>query len=443
MFSASSPATRAEDTAKLEEIERMRLANEGTRDRQFNQRQNEFAQRFGRGLTGGAASTRGNAGNPANVPPGAMYTPPRAMGRTYWDQGDARSGRGNPIESQGELARAAQSWIDAGDDKKGQAAAKQALLKSYNDSPFSSITDAADIQFDKTGNMTFIKADGNPINKNPVSVDDFRRVGEANNLIDQSVFQRSGGGTAGAGGLQPVQSKSAVKAAEVVGGADIKMMGDQVKALEKQLDITNDADKPALMQKIENAKRMQREAINEAGQSIHGAGLQGAGQAQVNNPTQDMQQLIDDNKSDSEIKQIMWSKYGSDDVMKGVDNELYNRAQQPQEPAAGAGGLTQDVPIGPGGQPDLKLDKPGVGGLQPGSAFQQKYKGEQEKQAKKKVEMDTFKKVRKMYDIMSTTKNLKPDDIKYLESVYDNPNASAKVKKEAYKTYKKYKDLNP
>lgn len=436
-FSVSTPASRGVPEQQARDDANFQAANDNLA---------RVMGRGGQGLTDGAASRRGQAGRQVNVPPGAMYKPPN---QTYWNQGNAQTGQGNTVAAQGELARAAQAWQDAGKDKKAQNAAKQALIKSYNDSPFSSVTDATDIEFDKDGNMKF-KVGDKYINNKPVSVDDFRKIGESNNLTPQTVFQRQAGSGPMAAGGQGLQqpNKREYDAAKLMGEADIKMMGDQVNALEKQLDITPAEQLPALKEQILKAKDAQRQAIAKAGSDVLRSGMQGLGPQSIT-PDRALQQLVDSNKSDTEIQQVMWDKYGDEGVMRGVQSELQRRSGL-QQPKTKAGiKAEKDIPVSKDGQPGLQLGTssgttPTAKPVPAKSQFQQKYdtetKSKREKEAKTKSENEVFRKVRRLYDNMNTVKNLKQEDVDYLQSVYGNPNANAKVKKEAYATYKKYRD---
>lgn len=430
-FSTSTPQSRGEPQSQARD------------DANFQQANENLARVMGRpmGLTDGAASTRGQAGTRTNVPPGAMRQPDRAMGNTYWDQNATGP---NPVEQAGIISRQADEYQKAlsGGNQEYLNKAEQDLVKAYNDSEQSTPNDVVSIKRDGQGGMQFIRKDGTAVNKTPVTADDLRNIG-GSRLQGQNVFQRAPGGTQGQGmGMQPAQSKSAIKAAEMVGGADIKMMGDQVKALEKQLDITSDADRPALMARIDDAKAMQREAINQAGSSVYGAGMPAAGGQGAYNPAGKLQELIDQGLPDDRIKSSMWRMFGDENMMTDVNNELMRRGGEP-------GGLSVPDPQADTGQPDTGQPDtaPASGMDKKPSDFQQKYEADtqakQEKQVLKKAQSDVTMKVRRLYDRMQTVKKLKPADVEYLQSVYDDPNASAKVKKEAYTTYKKYRDLNP
>lgn len=110
--------------------EENKLANPSNAN-SLNMRQNEFAQRFGRGLTDGTASIRGGAGVSTPVPPEA---------------------------------------VPAQEDES------MAVIRQINDSPMSSVTNAATAQ--KMGDGWILQdKDGRALNKKPVTMGDIQRMG--------------------------------------------------------------------------------------------------------------------------------------------------------------------------------------------------------------------------------------------------------------------------
>lgn len=315
-------------------------------DAVFNQRQNQFKQTFGRGLTDGSASRRGRAGQTTQVPAGAM-----PQQQTYWENKQGQPD--NRVELAGMMNRGIQRMVDG--DKEGVAE----FLKGYNDGPWSSRTDAANVII-KDGMVTLIGEDGNPINKKPVAVEELQNL-SGSVFTGQNVYQTDAGAP-GAGQGMPMQpqSKSAVKAAEVVGSGNIDKYKSELKALNERASVEKMT--PELQAEIENANANLDNAVKMAGSNIYGAGMQGQ-QMQQMNPEIEMQQLVDDNMPDDQIRQIMWDKYKNQGVMRGVESELRNRgeaggmpSQAPAQQRQGSGGgqgFSPDVPIGPGGQPDI------------------------------------------------------------------------------------------
>lgn len=322
-------------------------------DAVFNQRQNQFKQTFGRGLTDGQASRRGSAGKTTQVPAGAM-----PQQQTYWENKQGQSN--NRVELSGMMNRGIQRMVDG--DKEGVAE----FLKGYNDGPWSSRTDAKDVVI-KDGMVTLIGEDGNPINTKPVAVEELQNL-SGNVFTGQNVYQRdagaSGAGQAQGQGMRP-QSKSAVKAAEVVGSGNIDKFKSELKALNERASVEKMT--PELQAEIENANANLDNAVNMAGKNIYGAGMQD--QQQQLSPANDLKGMMDaqSNLSDDEVRQQMWDKYGDQGVMRVVEGALQRRgsgggmAQQAQQqapqaqPGQGFGG---DVPIGPAGQPDVLQQQP-------------------------------------------------------------------------------------
>lgn len=324
MFSVSSPATRAEDEAKLAQVEKMKLENKGLRDQQDERGRNEFAQRFGRGLTSGAASTRGRAGQTTQVPSGAI---PKQ--ETYWENNPQQPD--NRVELAGMMNRGAQQFAD------GDKAGKDLFLKGFNDGPWSSRADADDMKIENGGVVLYAK--GKALNK-AVPLEQLQNI-TGNQLTGQNVYQREAGGGMGPGGgggqglMQP-QSKSAVKAADVVGSAKIDKWKGAIKALEDRASVEKMT--PELQAEMAAAAEGYDRAVMDAGSNIYGAGLQGQ-QQQGPNPEQDLLGLMDTEAANSDdiIRQRMLDKYGqSGGVMRITENALRQRQQQPngglQEP---------------------------------------------------------------------------------------------------------------
>lgn len=311
MFSVTSPATRREDEMKQEQIRTLRNKNDAGEQANFQQKQSDFARTFGRGLTDGSASRRGGAGNTTQVPPGAI---PKQ--ETYWQNEQGKPD--NRVELAGMMNRGAQQFAD------GDKAGKDLFLKGFNDGPWSSHTDADDMKIENGGVVLY--AGGEALNK-PVPLEELQNI-TGNQLTGQNVYQREVGGGAGGGqGLMQPQSKSAVKAADVVGSAKIDKWKGVIKALDDRASVENMT--PELQAEMQAAAAGYDKAVMDAGSNIYGAGLQGQQQQQGPNPEQDLLGLMDTGAAnkDDVIRQRMWDKYGDKGIMRITENALAQRSQ--------------------------------------------------------------------------------------------------------------------
>ncbi|RLC09964.1 MAG: hypothetical protein DRI24_20995 [Deltaproteobacteria bacterium] len=311
------PPQQQQDPNYAQQINRKNRLQEEKDEQDFFDANNTLSRAMGRpelfpgGLTDGAASRNPTRRPiPTNVPAGAMQQPENPMGKTYWEN-NARDLEGkvqpnNRVELAGMMNRGVQQFVKSRNADEREAA-KQLFLKGYNDGPWSSVTDATDMIIDDNG-VVLIGADGKAINK-AVPMEEFQNI-MGNALTGQNVYQQSSGNGGEGAGLQQPQSKSAVKAAEVVGAGKIDKWKAELKALRERASL-GDTD-PKLQNRITEVEGNLDQALTDAGSDIHDAGLPGSGGTGLQSVEQSLLNLMDTKSanSDAQIRQRMLDRYG-------------------------------------------------------------------------------------------------------------------------------------
>ena len=352
MVGVSDPQTAAEIDALDREYAQYMAEQNAADERAFIEANNNLARVMGRplpfagGLTSGPASTRGQAGQPAPYSP-AGFKPARAMGNTYFGS----NGTGdNRIELAGMMNRGIQKLM-AG-DKSGI----QEFLKGYNDGPWSSRTDATDLEIDDNGGITLYATDtrGNrvKINDTPVPAESLQNV-IGNQFTGQNVFQRSGV----PGGIPGSSTQSAAglgtRSSQFWAENQAKVIADQIKALQDPTSaeygqFENDADRKAAV----DALRQQQQDIITSGAGLinqaevgsrvrKSAGKSGAGlQTPMINPSdidQFIRHEISNGRGRDEILQAIWQMTADPGIMARAEAALVE--DNTPEPASAPGGL--------------------------------------------------------------------------------------------------------
>lgn len=344
-----------------EKLKQAQLARQGEEERQYQQEQDNFARTFGRGrgLTDGAASRMGRAGQKTNVPPGAVQ--PHAMGNTYWAENKTGN---NDVELSGMLNRGVQNLVQAQgmEDPTMHNKAVQDILKAYNEGSWSSATDATDVRFNN-GGIQIIGANGQPINKTPVPPEAFMNIG-GNPITGQTVHQRSGGGGTGmgvGGGTSSAPNKMLGDAAKFGANKEYMTAKEELDALiNPSTDLGSLANQMKPEERkiaIERAKK-RLDDVTRMGQSrIAQSGMQGqtGGTNAVTNTRNLISNLIKKGMSRADIINEVWTRTGDRNMMQLAEKSLKEGPDE-QMPIKKASGLGKPSPAKPVQRPQPRRE---------------------------------------------------------------------------------------